>query len=133
MLTCSGENRISFGPSSLGLWDPYLVTAFDPGVTPALLPASFRDPHAADPVRRRSQGAGPPRDGKSTDYLSLAFRIHDSSTSEIVYLVDSTNLGSYSTAGFTADKEPMCERTSTGQSSVVQGSTVNNMHGKHPF
>ena len=44
MLTCSSENRISFGPSSLGLWDPYLVTAFDPGVTPALLPASFRDP-----------------------------------------------------------------------------------------
>lgn len=68
------------------------------------------------------------------DYLSLAFRIHSSSKPKIVHPVDSANLGSCSTAGFTTEKRSVYKWTSTVQSPVDQGSTwtiyMENIHSR---
>ena len=98
-----------------------------------LLLASFTDVVQLTLYSVGVRGAGPPSDGKPMDYLSLAFRIHSSSKPKIVHLVDSANLGSCSTAGFTTEKRSVYKWTSTVQSPVDQGSTLNNIHGKHPF
>ena len=98
-----------------------------------LLPASFTDIVQLTLYRAGVRGAGPPSDGKPMDYLSLAFRIHGSSKPKIVHPVDSTNLRSCSTAGFTTEKRSMYKWTGTVQSPVDQRSALNNIHRKHPF
>lgn len=83
------------------LWDFRTLTA-----RPPFLLASFTDIVQLILYSEGVRGAVPPSDGKPMDYLSLAFRIHSPSKSEIVRPVDSTNLGLCSTAGFTTEKNP---------------------------